>query len=187
MARRRPTQVKRAALLAALALILAPPAFASTEATSLEPVASAIAGQPLTVLCYEHGEESDPLVWKSWAYVRLFEPVVHLSREVCDGALAIQSGAMLPLWEQALGALALTHEAYHLKTSLAMWRRESEAQTECRAVKRVQATMRELGASPALVEALYPWAASEHFKISALNEEYDYPSCSVPGFEWWPK
>lgn len=179
--------MKRAAVVAALALILSPPALATTEATALEPFASEIAGQPLKVLCYEHDELDDPYTSGAWAYVDLFQPTVHLSKEVCDGALAITTGAMLPLWEQALGALALTHEAYHLKTSLPLWRRDSEAQTECRAARHLPQSLRDLGASPALAEALLPWALAEHYKISALDDEYDYPSCAVPGFEWWPK
>jgi hypothetical protein len=60
----------------------------------LEPVASAIAGRPLAVLCYRHGEPGDPLLWGAWGYVQLFRPTIHLSREACDGALAIVSRDM---------------------------------------------------------------------------------------------
>jgi hypothetical protein len=35
----------------------------ASEALQLEPVASTIAGRPLSVLCYRHGELGDPLLW----------------------------------------------------------------------------------------------------------------------------
>jgi hypothetical protein len=180
-----------ALLAAAAALIcLDSPAQARSlvsEEKALEPVASAIAGKPLRVLCYLHDEPDDPWAEGAWAYVYLFEDDIHLSREACDGALALVSGAMVPLWEQELGALALTHEAYHLKVTLPDWRRGSEAQTECRAVKRVEQTMLDLGATRALADALLPWSLAEHFKITSIAPEYDWPGCRVPVFaDFWP-
>jgi hypothetical protein len=149
-------------------------------------LASKIAGQTLEVRCYEHHEADDPLDSGAWAYVYLASPVVYLSKESCDGALALASGSMAPLWQQALGALTLTHEAYHLKLALPLWRRGSEAQTECRAVKRVRQSIVELGASEALADAVLPWALAEHFKLTGLAPEYDWPGCLVPVFsDFW--
>ena len=155
-----------------------------TEEPHLAPVASAIAGRPLTVLCYRHGEPGDPLLWGAWGYVGLFSSTVELSKEACDGALAIvDEDLSTPLVEQALGALSLTHEAFHLKLDLPFTRRASEAQTECRAVKRVRQTMLELGASAALADQLLPWALAIHYKKAALSEAYDWPACRVPVFD----
>ena len=154
----------------------------------LEPVASAIAGRQLTVACYRHGEPNDPWHWGAWAYVNLFDPVVNLSQEACDGAVAIVDGDVsTPLIEQALGALALTHESYHLRLELPFLRRASEAQTECRAVKRVYQTMLDLGATTALADELIPWALAVHYKETSMSDTYDWPGCRVPYFsDFWP-
>ena len=174
---------------AAFAAAVAPGAARSLagEEPRLAPVASAIAGRPLSVLCYRHGEPGDPLLWGAWGYVSLFSSTVNLSKEACDGALAIVGGdASTPLIEQALGALSLTHESFHLKLDLPFARRASEAQTECRAVKRVHQTMLDLGASRALAEQLLPWALALHYKKVALAKAYDWPGCRVPVFdEFW--
>ena len=159
----------------------------ASEAQQLEPAASAVAGRPLTVLCYRHGEPGDPLLWGGWAYVDLFRPTVNLSKEACDGALAIANRDMsVPLIEQAVGALSLTHESYHLNLDLPLARRASEGQTECRAIKRVRQTMLELGASPGLADVLLPWALAAHFKKTTIAPRYDWPGCRVPVFaEFW--
>jgi hypothetical protein len=156
--------------------------FVSAE-PGLEPVASEIAGRPLRALCYRHGEPGDPLVWGAWGYVALFQSTINLSQEACDGALAIAEHSVgTPLIEQALGALSLTHESFHLKLDLPFARRASEGQTECRAIKRVHQTMVELGATPALADELLPWALAVHFKKAALSKAYDWPGCQVPYF-----
>jgi hypothetical protein len=159
----------------------------ATDEARLAAVASEIAGRPLTVVCYRHGEPGDPLLWGGWGYVALFGSTVNLSEEACDGALAIaDQDVSIPLIEQALGALSLTHESLHLRLELPFGRRASEAQTECRAVKRVQETMLELGASPALAAQLLPWALAVHYKKAAQSQAYDWPGCRVPVFdEFW--
>jgi hypothetical protein len=159
----------------------------ATEAQQLEPAASAIAGRPLMVLCYRHGEPGDPLLWGGWAYVDLFRSTVNLSKEACEGALAIaEHDVSVPLIQQAVGALSLTHESYHLNLSLPLARRASEGQTECRAIKRVRQTMLELGASPGLADVLLPWALAAHFKKTTISRRYDWPGCRVPVFaDFW--
>jgi len=176
-----------AAALAAAASPAAAQPLASDE-PRLATVASAIAGRPLTVLCYRHGEPGDPLLWGAWGYVGLFASTVNLSQEACDGASAIvEHDVSMPLVEQALGALSLTHESSHLRLDLSFARRASEGQTECRAVKRVYETMLELGATSALADALLPWALALHFKKTTLSKAYDWPGCRVPVFaEFWP-
>ena len=159
----------------------------ATEAMQLEPVASEISGRPLAVLCYRHGEPGDPLLWGGWGYGDLMRPTINLSKEACEGALAIANGDMsVPLIQQALGALSLTHESYHLNIGLPFARRASEAQTECRAVKRVRQTMLDLGASQSLADVLLPWALAVHFKKTTLSRSYDWPGCRVPVFaDFW--
>jgi hypothetical protein len=155
----------------------------ASEAQQLEPVAAAIAGRPLTVLCYLHGEPGDPLLWGGWSYVDLFRPTINLSREACEGALAIVNRDIsVPLIQQAVGALSLTHESYHLNLSLGFARRASEAQTECRAIKRVRQTMLELGATPGLADILLSWSLAAHFKKTTISRSYDWPGCRVPFF-----
>lgn len=158
-----------------------------SEALQLEPVASAIAGRPLTVLCYQHGESGDPLLWGAWGYVNLYRATINLSWEACDGAVAVADhDTSVPMIEQAVGALSLTHEAYHLNLGLPYARRASEAQTECRAVKRVRQTMVELGASAGFADTLLPWALAAHFKKTSIAPRYDWPGCRVPVFaEFW--
>ncbi len=159
----------------------------ASEAVQLEPVASTIAGRPLSVLCYRHGEPGDPLLWGGWGYVDLMRPTINLSKEACDGALAIARGDLsISLIEQGLGALSLTHESYHLNIGLPFGRRASEAQTECRAVKRVRQTMLDLGASQSLADILLPWALAVHYKKTTLSRGYDWPGCRVPVFaDFW--
>lgn len=176
--------------VAALLAFMSAPAAARPlvgEEPRLEPAASAIAGRPLTVLCYRHGEPEDPLLWGAWGYVGLFGSAINLSEEACDGALAIgDRDVSTPLVVQALGALSLTHEAFHLKLDLPFARRASEGQTECRAVKRVRQTMLELGATPELADALQPWALAVHFKKTTMSKAYDWPGCRVPVFyDFW--
>lgn len=179
--------MRRCLLLVVLLLLLAGQAQAastSTRAPELEAVASQIAGQQLEVRCYINDEtdvDANPL---AWGYVYLYRPVVYLDPTVCEGALALARGEFKPLYKLAIGALVLAHEAYHLKVALPEWRRGDEAQTECRAIKLVPQTLLALGASQDLAEAVLPWALAAHYKISTI-EEYNYPSCKVPGMEWW--
>jgi hypothetical protein len=169
----------------------------SIPAPELVGVASAIAGQHVDVRCWiNDATPSDPdSNPNAWGYVRLDMPVIYLDPTVCAGALALKHGEMKPLWQLALGALILTHESYHLKIALPESRRGNEAQTECRAIKRVPQTLLDLGASQELADIVLPWAIAEHFKISTFQTvltywgsiSYNYPSCRVPVFSaFWP-
>jgi hypothetical protein len=160
----------------------------SEPAPELNAVASQIARQSLQVRCWLNDGVDLDADEQSWGYVFLESPVIYLDPTVCDGAKALVSGAMLPLWQIGLGALVLTHESYHLNVFLSYERRGNEAQTECRAVKRVRQTMLDLGASQQLADAILPWSIAMHFKIETLADgEYNYPSCKVPVFsDFWP-
>lgn len=185
----------RAALLALVLCVLLFAGTANTATTSnpapeLDAIASSIAGQQVTVRCWVDDQDPDYSA-DAWGYVYLWHTVIYLDPRVCAGALAVLHHEMRPLWQQALGALVLTHEAYHLKQALPYWRRQSEAQTECRAVKRVPQTLTDLGATPALADAILPWALAEHYKIAGLHmpdeaPPYDWPGCAVPMFkDFW--
>src|SRR5512146_512802 len=189
--------MKRRAGVLLLAVLLAvlgarsDPASAARQSVpepELDAVASTIAGQPVTVRCWtEDGSDVDAQP-DAWAYVYPEDPVVYLGPLPCAGARALAQDSFAPAWELGLGALSLTHEAYHLKVALAYWRRVDEAQTECRAVKRVYQTMLDLGTRPDLASEALPWAVAEHFKIETLGDgSYNYPSCRVPVFDsFWP-
>lgn len=179
--------VRNRILLLLLALVLAClyPAAAGARASyrvepRLEGPASRIAGRPVEVRCYEHGEPDDPFDAGAWGYVYLWDPVEYQAKEVCDGALGIADNSA-PLWEQALGALALTHESYHL--ALRYRDRGNEAQTECRAIRHFGPMVGFLGGDQAKIEQLRPYALSIHYRIAAQFPEYNLKSCNVPF--WW--
>jgi hypothetical protein len=158
----------------------------STRAPELDGVASAISGEDIQVRCWTDEQDLDAIPG-TWGWVYLNAPVVYLEPRPCAGALAIVDGGMLPLWQLGLGALTLTHESYHLKFSLPYWRRASEAQTECRAVKRVRQTMVDLGASQELADAVLPWSLAEHYRYTSISEEFVWSHCRVPVFaDFWP-
>jgi hypothetical protein len=123
------------------------------------------------------------LLWGAWGYVGLFSSVVNLSKEACDGALAIVDRDVSTPPDRAGARGALAHpRVLHVDLDLPLARRSSEGQTECRAVKRVCDTMLDLGATPALADVLLPWALAVHFKKVALSKAYDWPGCHVPVF-----
>lgn len=152
------------------------------KADALEPVASLIAGIEIDVVCYEPGADGDPLLDDSWGYVYLFWPQEHMSKDVCDGAYAIGHGGGAPEWQQAVGALVLAHESFHLKQSLSWAQRASEAQTECRAIKRFRQTVLDLGGSVALADRLLPYALAVHYRLARLVDEYWHEPCKVPWY-----
>lgn len=133
------------------------------------------------VHCLTHTEKGAPWPQGAWAYVFLSHPDVYADVVVCDGALAIaHHDATVPLWEQAVGALVLTHEAFHL--NLAFKNRGNEALTECRAIKHAADTMRHLGATEALVNQLMPIALAAHYRVGALYPQYNKKDCQVPWY-----
>jgi hypothetical protein len=99
---------------------------------------------------------------------------------VCTGALGVGSSDV-PLWQQALGVLVLTHEAFHLRH----WRfRRSEGKVECQALANFRDAARRLGATAALTEDLYPYALALHGYKVRLFPQYADPTCVIP--PWAP-
>jgi hypothetical protein len=115
-----------------------------------------------------------------WGYTNLREDYAVLSPLVCDGALNV-GGATTPAWQQALGALVLTHEAYHLRR----WRfRRDEGKVECQAIVHFRDAAQQLGATAAQAEDLYPYALALRQYEIRLFPQYRDPTCVIP--PWAP-
>ncbi len=175
-----------AVLIAAVAAALAG---AYAAPLTLSGVASRFAQRPVEVRCYEPGERTDdpryfdPSLIGAWGYVWIGDNVENMAPEVCEGALAIADPASsVAAWKQALGALVIAHESYHLRLNLG--NRGNEAATECRAIRHFKYTVQFLGGSPSLAERLLPYALSIHWRIAARYPEYYQESCVVPNY--WP-
>jgi hypothetical protein len=83
----------------------------------------------------------------SSAYTNLHDDYTVLGPRVCVGALNVGK-ATVPAWQQALGVLVLTHEAFHLRH----WRfRRDEGKVECQALVYFRDAAQRLGATAALV------------------------------------
>ena len=99
---------------------------------------------------------------------------------VCAGALGV-GNADIPAWQQALGALVLAHEAFHLRH----WRfRRNEGKVECQAIANFRDATRRLGATAAQAEDLYPYALALHEYKVRLFPQYRDPKCVIP--PWAP-
>ena len=116
----------------------------------------------------------------SWAYTNVREDYTALSPFVCTGALGVGSGDV-PAWQQALGVLVLTHEAFHLRH----WRfRRHEGKVECQALANFRDAARRLGATATQAEDLYPYALALHGYKVRLFPQYKDPKCVIP--PWAP-
>ena len=133
------------------------------------------------VRCPSHEEWAAD--WASsfaWAYSDLRDDYTVLGPVVCAGARAVGS-AEVPLWQQALGALVLTHEAFHLRH----WRfRRNEGKVECQALANFRDAAQRLGATAAEAENLYPYALALHEYKARLFPHYRDPKCVIP--PWAP-
>ncbi len=90
-------------------------------------------------------------------------------------------GADVPAWQQALGVLVLTHEAFHLRH----WRyRKDEGKVECQALVNFRDAARRLGATAAQAEDLYPYALALHDYKVKLFPQYRDSKCVIP--PWAP-
>jgi hypothetical protein len=116
----------------------------------------------------------------SCAYTNLRDDYATLGPRVCEGALAV-GGDDVPTWQQALGVLVLTHEAFHLRH----WRfRRNEGKVECQALVAFRDAAQRLGATAAEAEDLYPYALALHEYKVRLFAEYRDRTCVVP--PWSP-
>ncbi len=115
-----------------------------------------------------------------WAYTNLRDEYTVLGPRVCEGALNVGSPTV-PLWQQALGALVLTHEAFHLRR----WRfRRNEGKVECQAIVYFKDAAQRLGATAEQAEQLYPYALALHAYQVRLFPVYRDPTCVKP--PWVP-
>jgi hypothetical protein len=114
------------------------------------------------------------------AYTNTRADYAVLGPPVCEGALGVGS-ASVPLWQQALGVLVLTHEAFHLRH----WRfRRDEGKVECQALANFRDAAQRLGASADYTELLYPYALALHGYQVRLYPQYRGRTCIIP--PWSP-
>jgi hypothetical protein len=110
-----------------------------------------------------------------WAYTNVREEYTVLGPPVCQGALNVGSREV-PAWQQALGALVLTHEAFHLRR----WRyRRNEGKVECQALAYFTEAAQRLGASAAQADELYPYALALDAYQVRLFPRYRDPKCVI--------
>jgi hypothetical protein len=162
------------------ALVLVPRATAHQVPSKLNEVAHVYSLGAGEVRCPSHEEWAED--WASsfgWAYTDVRADYTVLGPVVCAGALGVGS-ADVPLWQQALGALVLTHEAFHLRH----WRfRRNEGKVECQALANFRDATRRLGATAAQAEDLYPYALALHGYKVRLFPEYRDPKCVIPPWD----
>ena len=116
----------------------------------------------------------------AWAYTNIREDYTVLGPVACKGALGVGS-ADVPAWQQALGVLVLTHEAFHLRH----WRfRRHEGKVECQALANFRDAAQRLGATAGWTEELYPYALAWHEYKVTLFSQYRDPKCVIP--PWVP-
>ena len=164
-----------------MALVLVPSAAAYEAPSRVNDVAHAYSLGVGEVRCPSRAEWDED--WASsfgWAYTNVREDYTVLGPVVCAGALGVGS-ADVPAWQQALGALVLTHEAFHLRH----WRfRRHEGKVECQALGNFRDATRRLGATAAQAEDLYPYALALHAYKVRLFSQYKDPTCVIP--PWAP-
>ena len=164
-----------------LALTLISSAAAYQVATTLNETAHVYSMGAGEIRCPSPAEWSED--WASaygWAYTNVRDDYTVLGPVVCTGALGMGS-ADVPAWQQALGVLVLTHEAFHLRH----WRfRRNEGKVECQALANFRDAARRLGATATQVEDLYPYALALHDYKIKLFPQYRDPSCVIP--PWAP-
>jgi len=163
-----------------LAVVLVPNAAAYEAPSELNEVAHVYSLGVGEVRCPSRAEwDEDWASSFSWAYTNVREDYTVLGPFVCAGALAVGT-TDLPSWQQALGALVLTHEAFHLRH----WRfRRNEGKVECQALANFRDAARRLGATAAQAEGLYPYALALHGYKVRLFPEYRDPKCVIPPWD----
>ena len=164
-----------------LALVLVQNAAAYEAPSKLIEVAHVYALGVGEVRCPSRAEwDADWASSFGWAYTNVREDYTVLGPVVCGGALGVGS-ADVPAWQQALGALVLTHEAFHLRH----WRfRRNEGKVECQALVNFRDATQRLGATAAEAENLYPYALALHEYKVRLFPQYRDPKCVIP--PWAP-
>ena len=116
----------------------------------------------------------------SSAYTNLRDDYTVLSPRGVRGR-ARSGHRSVPAWQQALGTLVLTHEAYHLRH----WRhRRDEGKVECQALVHFREAAQRLGATEAGANDLYAYALALHEYKARLFPQYKDRTCVVP--PWAP-
>jgi hypothetical protein len=124
--------------------------------------------------------DADPESQSRWAYTNVRDEYAVLAPLVCEAALHV-GGLDVPAWQQALGVLVLTHEAFHLRR----WRyRRNEGKVECQALVYFKDAAQRLGATEPQAADLYPYALALHGYEVRLSPRYRDPACVVP--PWAP-
>jgi hypothetical protein len=114
------------------------------------------------------------------AYANLRSDEIVLAPVTCEGARNVGT-TDVPAWQQALGALVLVHEAFHVRR----WRfRRDEGKVECQAIVYFKDAAERLGATTAEAEGLYAYALALHANEGRLFSSYRDPTCLVP--PWAP-
>ena len=164
-----------------MVLVLAPTVRASERPAMLEEVAHVYSLGVGEVRCASSAEwDADFASSVGWAYTNVRDEYTVLGQHVCVGAVNVGT-ANVPLWQQALGALVLTHEAFHLRR----WRfRRNEGKVECQAIVHFKDAAQRLGATAAQAEDLYPYALALHAHQVRLFPAYRDPKCVIP--PWAP-
>jgi hypothetical protein len=119
--------------------------------------------------------DADFASWFAYAYTNTRDDYAVLSPLVCAGANGVGS-EHVPRWQQALGALVLVHEAFHLRR----WRwRKNEGKVECQAMVYFREAAMRLGATEAQAHDLYAYAIALHFNKIRLFPQYRDPKCRI--------
>jgi hypothetical protein len=168
-------------LAALIVLVFAPNASPYETPPTLAQVAHVYSLGVGEVRCASRAEwDADFGSSAGWAYTNIREEYAVLGPAVCEGALNVGTANVRP-WQQALGALVLTHEAFHLRR----WRfRRNEGKVECQAIVYFKDAAQRLGATMAEAEDLYPYALALHAHQVRLFPAYKDPKCVIP--PWAP-
>ncbi|HYK07075.1 MAG TPA: hypothetical protein VEW11_04845 [Gaiellaceae bacterium] len=161
--------------------LLAPSAAASGSTPTLTDVARTYSLGVGEVRCPSRADwEMGFAASFSSAYTNLRDDYTVLGPAVCAGARGVGSPDV-PAWQQALGTLVLTHEAFHLRH----WRhRANEGKVECQALVYFRDSARLLGATSAQADDLYVYALALHRYKVTLFPQYHDPKCVIP--PWSP-
>ena len=168
-------------LLALTAVLLAPAATAANDVARLTAVAHIYSRGIGDVRCPARTEWDGSFAASfSSAYTNLRDDYTVLGPAVCEGALGV-GNADVPAWKQALGALVLTHEAFHLRH----WRhRRDEGKVECQALVYFREAAQRLGATAAHANDIYAYALALHAYKVRIFPQYRDPDCVIP--PWSP-
>jgi hypothetical protein len=173
----------RGSLLVSLvaALVFVPSATGYEVPSKLNEVAGVYSAGVGEIRCPPRAEwDQDWASSFAWAYTNIREDYTVLGPVACSGALGVGS-ADVAAWQQALGVLVLTHEAFHLRH----WRfRRNEGKVECQALANFRDAARRLGATAAQAEDLYPYALALHDYKVRIFPQYRDANCVIP--PWAP-